>query len=226
LAGPTLCRNGCHAHAPLPYQLWWVALGGFALIGIIHAQRVRHSRAEVAAAVLALVLAVQYVFTVTYAAPRFMLPSYALLSIPCAAGLITCVRAAGSRPARAAVVALTAIGALAHAALQVQVIVTRLKPSESRAYHTYLADGRRLARHGLHRPCLVLGSAAVDQIAYATGCTNVPADPTQARGAAEHGTGIVWLLTAAPPNWPGITWHSVALRRPIGNITAAYLSSR
>ena len=226
LAGPTLCRNGCHADAPLPYQLWWIALGIFALIGAIHAQRARHSRTEMAAAVIALVLAAEYVFTVTYAAPRFMLPSYALLSIPCAAGLITCTRAARSRPAQAAAVTMIAIGALAHTALQVRVIVTRLEPAENRTYNAYLADARRLARHGLHRPCLVLGSPAVDQIAYATGCTNVPTDPTQARRAAEQGTGIVWLFTATPPDWPGITWHSVALRRPIGDINAAYVGLR
>ncbi len=226
LAGPTLCRNGCDADAPLPYQLWWVAFGVLALIGIIHARRARHSRTDLAAAVVAIVLAVQYVFTVTYAAPRFMLPSYALLSIPCAAGLIACLRAPRSRRVHIAVLALVAIGATAHTALQVEVIVTRIKPSESRTYHGDLADARRLVRNGVHRPCLVLGSPADDQIAYATGCTNTPTDLTRARAAAEGGSDVVWLHARTPPTWPGMRWRALLLPHPIGALTEAYVGLR
>jgi hypothetical protein len=223
LAGPTLCRNGCQADAPVVYQLWWVAFGVLALIGIIHAHRVRHSRSEIAAAVIALVLAAQYVFTVTYAAPRFMLPSYALLSIPCAAGLIACVRAPRSKPFQATVISLLASGMLAHTALQMQVISTRLKPGQSRAYHGYLADARRLVRSGVRHPCLVLGGPAVDQIAYATGCTNIPANLAQARAAAANGTDVVWLLAGIPPRWRGVSWHAVTFRHPIGATSHAYV---
>jgi hypothetical protein len=223
LAGPTLCRNGCHADAPLTYQLWWVALAILASIGIIHALRVRHSRTEMAAAAVALVLAAQYVFTVTYAAPRFMLPSYALLSIPCAAGLIACMRAPRSRLLQVAVISVLAVGTLAHTELQIHIISTRIKPSQSRIYHAYLANARRLVRSGVRHPCLVLGGPPVDQMAYATGCTNIPMNLAQAGAAAESGTDVVWLHAETPPRWSGISWRAVRFRHPIDAMSKAYV---
>ncbi len=226
LAGPTLCRNGCHVDAPFPYQLWWVFLAAFALVGIISAGRTRRSRPEFVAAVVALVMAAQYLFTVTYAAPRFLLPTYALLSIPCAAGLIACARTPRSGAPRAVVVSLLVLGLSAHTAVQLRVVLTKLKPFETRSYHGYLADGHQFVEHGIHRPCLVLGGPAADQIAYATGCTDTPTSLARARIAAGRGTQFVWFRAAAPPTWPGIAWHPVVLRRPIGTTTTVYLGVR
>ena len=76
LAGPLLCRTGCHASAAIAYRLWWVAAALLVVVALATIRR-RRPLLDLAPIALGVVTAAQYVFTVGYAAPRFLIPSYA-----------------------------------------------------------------------------------------------------------------------------------------------------
>src|SRR6185437_15265388 len=82
--GPTLCRPCTIAWRYPVLSVWWLALPVLVLLGILVANRAGHRASAVLAAVCALALASQYLFGIWYAAPRFLLPAYALAAIPVA----------------------------------------------------------------------------------------------------------------------------------------------
>jgi hypothetical protein len=87
LAGPLLCRTGCHAAAPGWAMAWWLALPVLVAAGV-WAARAGTRIALAVAAVTGIAVLAEYVVTVPYAAPRFLLPTYALLALPAANGLV------------------------------------------------------------------------------------------------------------------------------------------
>ena len=91
LAGPLLCRTGCHASAAIAYRLWWVAAALLVVMALATLRR-RRPILDLAPIALGVVTAAQYVFTVGYAAPRFLIPSYAALALPVATGMAALVR--------------------------------------------------------------------------------------------------------------------------------------
>src|SRR6266702_4341486 len=124
LNGPTLCRP-CTIGLRYPeLDLWWFLLPALVTLGVLAARWVAPPRPQgpgqpdagapgmsplgsaLLPAVCGLCLAAQYLFMINYAAPRFLLPAYALLAIPAADGLAFLVTRTGMnlRPAMTAVV--------------------------------------------------------------------------------------------------------------------------
>jgi len=85
LNGPTLCRP-CTIGVRTPeLDLWWLVLPVLvASASWRPGGRATHQRT--AGGRVRLCLAAQYLFMIDYAAPRFLLPAYALLSIPVPTG--------------------------------------------------------------------------------------------------------------------------------------------
>ncbi|MBO3749970.1 hypothetical protein J5X84_28145 [Streptosporangiaceae bacterium NEAU-GS5] len=162
LDGPLLCRytSPCGGY-PLPHIAWFAAVPLLAALGL---WATRHAPLALAAA-CGLAVAAGYVFTVGYAAPRFLMPAYALLSLPVAAGagwLWTQVRPVG------AVLMVAAAGAFL--LLQAITLQHQLTASAtSRAADPVVADALRSA--GLTSPCLVYGHHAVE-VGYLTHCSS------------------------------------------------------
>ena len=198
LDGPLLCRPCNRATQPIPTAglLWWVAgallvalavwlvLRGPDRIGIRGAPR----SATLLPAMVGVVLALPYLFLVGYAAPRFLLPSYALLALPAAQALRhLCLRAAApgrppdqgrpvvqGRPAvsvRPVVAGVVAVLLAGHVALQYRQLESILAGSEpGRAQWDSVAA--TLARHGVTPPCLLTGAEAAP-VAYLARCDAV-----------------------------------------------------
>jgi hypothetical protein len=124
--------------------------------GIVLARRVER-RAVVAATVVGLVIGAEYVLGIWYAAPRFLLPAYALLAVPCAAALVAAVRRVperARRPAVAVVVVLVAGQVLS----QALVLRRAVLPANERGLRSVAAEARALERTlPLSRPCAVAG---------------------------------------------------------------------
>jgi hypothetical protein len=163
LNGPLLCRppGGCGPAEP-SWVLWWSAIPALVLLGLYAARRAE----SLLPAVVAVSLAAPYLFLVGYAAPRFLLPTYALLAFPIAHGLLgMCVRGRAPRWAGAC---LVAAGFLAHLTLQGvtldEVVAPRLAKREGDARVAGALEGL-----GVRPPCLVYGEQAV-KIAYRMGC--------------------------------------------------------
>ncbi|MBT2442764.1 hypothetical protein J7E93_22155 [Streptomyces sp. ISL-36] len=169
LGGRLLCRP-CDVPWRYPVAaLWFFALPLLVAAGVWAAVRARRHRTElVVATEVGASLAVPYLFTVGYAAPRFLLPAYALLALPVAYGL---VRACRPRPrGRRLVVGLVAVAVTAHGAIQY-----RMVDSTADRVRRDTADLGRVAAElhalGVRPPCVVSGVEAI-RVAFRTGCAS------------------------------------------------------
>lgn len=168
LSGRTLCRP-CNVPWRHPVTaLWFFALPFLVVGGVWVAARARHRAAIVLATVVGLSLAASYLFTVGYAAPRFLLPAYALLALPVAQGLLWACRP-GPRWRPAAVV-LVAVAVAAHLSVQYRVLnglVDRARAET--AGHARIAA--ELRAQGVRPPCLITGEDAI-RLSFRVGCSS------------------------------------------------------
>ncbi|MGW1022621.1 hypothetical protein ACWD4J_02710 [Streptomyces sp. NPDC002577] len=203
LDGPQLCRP-CHAYLSHPeLGLWWLALPLLAAAAL--AVAVRRGRGEAAAVPIACAAATAfpYLLLITYSAPRFLLPAYALLSLPVAA--LAC---RGVRAARSPVLA----GALVAAAVALQLVgqglvLPHTTAQTARVAALYATVGRDLRGLGVRPPCLVGGTFALAP-AYDAGCGS-----PQTRG--RYADALLIRRSAHRPRYargwtphrlPGTTW--------------------
>ncbi|MFD7712063.1 hypothetical protein, partial [Streptomyces sp. NPDC059786] len=87
LGGRALCRP---CTGPLPavaVTVWWYLLPLLAVLGTAVAVRAGRPARTLVPLACATTAAVPYLFLIGYAAPRFLLPAYALLAVPVAVGL-------------------------------------------------------------------------------------------------------------------------------------------
>ncbi len=171
LNGPTLCRP-CTIGARYPaISVWWLALPVIVVLGVLVARRAGLMGSSLLAAACGLALAFQYLFLINYAAPRFMLPAYALLAIPVAdamSWLVTGVRS-DLRPG-----VLTLLGVVLVVQLFVQYTVLEHQVNEKIGFFgDYTRIATDLQRLGVRQPCLVKGEQYIP-VAYYAGCASAP----------------------------------------------------
>ncbi|MEU9125292.1 hypothetical protein AB0C96_36595 [Streptomyces sp. NPDC048506] len=164
-----LCRP-CHG----PWRdradsLWWFALPVVITAGFVAAARARRLATSLLPALCAIAIAVPYLFLIDYAAPRFLLPAYALLAIPaadCFTHLATGVRPALRPATTALVIALVATQlATQHLVLTRAVHIASAGNSD---YERIAADLRDL---GIRPPCLITGRLATP-VGYHARCAS------------------------------------------------------
>ena len=127
---------------------------------------------------------------INYAAPRFLLPGYALIAIPAADGLAFLINGIGweLRPAMTAVVTCFLV-----VQLLAQHLVLDHEVGGTIAFHDdYTRIATVLADHGVRPPCLIQGVQYIP-IAFYAGCASAgnrgagrahrPADPARAPAA-------------------------------------------
>jgi hypothetical protein len=171
LNGPTLCRP-CTVGVRYPeISIWWLALPVLVVLGVLAANQAGRLSSSLLAAGCSVSLALQYLFLIDYAAPRFLIPAYALVAIPVADALgwlITGVRS-DLRPATGALLAVC-LGAQ----LLIQNAVLDHQVTEK---VTFFADYSRIASDlrslGLRAPCLIKGQQSIP-IAFYAGCASAP----------------------------------------------------
>ncbi|MFE9818381.1 hypothetical protein [Streptomyces sp. NPDC005773] len=177
LEGRTLCRP-----CTIPWQrpgttVWWALLPFLTAGGAVVARRAGRGAAVLLATGTAVSLALPYLFLIEYAAPRFLLPAYALLSLPvaeCLVRLYARARGPAGQPGRTVarrwrVVALAAVLA-AHLAVQLQV-TSRVSASSKSTTADFAAVAAALHRIGIRPPCVISGDQAVP-IAHYAGCAS------------------------------------------------------
>jgi hypothetical protein len=223
LDGPLLCRPpaSCGAYPRLDI-LWFAAIPVLAVVGLVVSRRSPHFRAAALAAAVAATTAASYFLIVGYAAPRFLMPAYALAMLPVAEAVTGVCRHAQGR-LRAPAVVLAAVGVLAYAGLQAQTL-SRLVPYEHRVRTADAQVAGELRRLGITAPCLLYGRDAV-QIAYYLHCSShgimanwggaqVPASITTALAAGQH-VAVTTRTKKAPASFLS-GWQ----RRPLPGVTA------
>lgn len=167
LGGRTLCRP-CDVPWSQPVTaLWWFALPLLAAGGLVVAHRAGRLRLFLVPTAAALCLAAPYLLLVGYAAPRFLLPAYALLALPVALCLARLLARARARPP---VLGALCLALAAHLALQVAVAATLTARGRANG-KAFAAVATELRRHGVRPPCVVSGEEAV-RVAFRTGCAS------------------------------------------------------
>ncbi|WP_200301744.1 hypothetical protein [Streptomyces adelaidensis] len=169
LVGRTLCRP-CTGDLPhVAVMAWWFVLPVLAALGLAVALRAGRGTPTAVLLVCAATAAVPYLFLIGYAAPRFLLPAYALLALPVADALLGLVTGPGGawRPVVGAVVVLGLVGHLA-----VQYAVLARVVERTTAFHRdWERTAAELRRLGVRPPCLLTGDYAIP-IAYYAGCAS------------------------------------------------------
>ncbi|MET9731155.1 hypothetical protein ABZZ79_10965 [Streptomyces sp. NPDC006458] len=169
LAGRTLCRP-CTGDLPNPViTLWWLALPLLAGLGLWIAVRAGRTERTLVPLACSCTAAFPYLFMIGYTAPRFLLPAYALLSIPVADALWHPVRRPRGtlRPLVTALVAVAVAGHLAGQFLVARHVAER-SLGERRDWARTAGELHRL---GVRPPCLITGHLAIP-LAHYTGCAS------------------------------------------------------
>ncbi|MBV9095937.1 MAG: hypothetical protein JO132_19045 [Streptosporangiaceae bacterium] len=216
LNGPTLCRPCTVGIRDPELDLWWFALPMLVAVGIWGARRAGYLASSVLPAACGLCLAAQYLFLIGYAAPRFLLPSYALLAIPVADALAFGIKGVSweLRPAMAAVVACF----LAAQLVMQHVVLDHEAGGTVRFHDDYSRIAAVLARRGVTPPCLVSGVQYIP-IAFYAGC--------ESAGGPAPGERVALLMQAGrhPPGYAS-HWRSYRITGTTVLHVSAYVSGR
>lgn len=178
LAGPLLCRGSCVAHAPMPDRVWWFAAAVLVVAGLCYGwRRSTLTTTTWLPFLIAVIITLQYIVFIGYAAPRFLIPTYALLALPAAEALgwVWTVRAQWVRPV---VLVVVPLAFLAHLAVQVHVLRADIVPQTGRINHRVQGIAGDLRAAGMHDGGLVVGSDAA-QIGYAMRSADTPIHRTK-----------------------------------------------
>jgi hypothetical protein len=170
LDGPSLlCRpvSACAGVDPIA-AVWWFALPVLVAVGLVVAARSHWLRYGLLATASALVLAAPYLFYIDYAAPRFLLPSYGLLAIAAAGGLLWLTGLGGSE-VRALTSAAVAGALLAHLLVQQDVLETAREQPEQVSHSQRAASDFLREQQGVRPPCVFWGVGAI-QLSYQLKC--------------------------------------------------------
>jgi 4-amino-4-deoxy-L-arabinose transferase-like glycosyltransferase len=173
--GPLLCRPCNRATQPIPWSgvvVWAVglALVGVALWLVLRRGSERARESTLLPLWVGGALAVPYLFLVGYAAPRFMLPAYALLALPVGQAVR---HLATNRRGRVRLVPAAVLAALLAGHLLVQYRTLDDVVAGQRASRGGWADvADALARHGVSPPCTLLGAQS-PTVAYVARCDAV-----------------------------------------------------
>lgn len=224
LAGPLLCRAGCSANASWIFWLWWFAAGVLLVLALVFARgRVRQG-AEIVPMLVGLAVAAEYLLTVSYAAPRFLIPTYGLLALPCAAGVVGLWARVRGHRSRIVLTGALATALAAQVVIQADVIVRHIKPSLTAFNQQMDADAHRLHSLGVRAPCIVRGQPSRNAaIAFTAGCSNVPGGAVQVNEAIKKGIRVAWIGPGAPPRLYGAPTRRVRLPAEGHHTFVAYL---
>jgi hypothetical protein len=165
LNGPELCRPCTRPWRHRPASAWWFALPFLTLGGLLVARRTDRMAHALLPTLCAVTASVPYLVLIDYAAPRFLLPVYALLSIPvaiCLAWLVTGV----PRRLRPYTATLVTLGMLGHLLIQ-QLVLNRQVHGVMISHGDYVRMAADLRRLGVRPPCLLTGDQATPIAFYA-----------------------------------------------------------
>ncbi|MEV5573256.1 hypothetical protein AB0L06_24700 [Spirillospora sp. NPDC052269] len=167
LNGPELCRPCHRAWRHRPAAAWWAVLPFAVLGGLVTARASGRLSRALMPTLCAAAISVPYLLMIDYAAPRFMLPTYALLSVPVALGLWWLATRTPAR-ARPWLVGLATVGLLAHLGIQ-QLVLARMTTSTRHSHGDYVRIARDLNGLGVRSPCTLTGDQAAP-VSYQARC--------------------------------------------------------
>jgi hypothetical protein len=222
-----LCRpcGGATWHVQ-PLAAWWPLVPVLAAGGLVLAARGGRLRLLALPAVCGAVLGASYLLLVGYAAPRFLIPAYALLALPMAE-LVRGAATLGQGRWRPATVGLVATGLAVQAGGQ-QLVLAHMVRSQGHARRDFSAITHELHGLGVRAPCTLSGEQA-PVLAFYTGCRSMQIAGNDAstnvamllRQAAVTRMAVVELENPRPHYTRG--WLRYAFTTPTGRHWRVYL---
>lgn len=215
LDGRTLCRP-CNVAWRHPITAaWWFALPPLTAGGLMIAGRTRHTVTVLLPVLCAAGVAIPYLFLIAYAAPRFLLPAYALLAIPVAVCL-TWLAVGVPRSLRPVTIPLVCIGLAGHLAIQHVVMAQTVRRTDV-AHEDYALIAADLHRMGVRPPCVLTGDQDVP-VAFDVRCKSVNVGGSDANAtvgtilsdAAQMPVAVIEPPGTKPPAYAR-AWRSYAL---------------
>ncbi len=209
--GPILCRpcSGARA-AKWAYpglSLWWLALPLLVAGGLWVAFRIGRLREALVAVVCAAAISVPYLLMLPYAAPRFLIPAYALLVLP--AALLLDAGLSRRRPLIAGLVVV----AIASQLVGQNVVLRHTVDDQQSSRKGMRILARHLNRIGLHSPCVVAGKAT-PILGYYSGCAssatsedNFEATAAQIQKIARTTCSMAYVVQGTKPPAYLSTWQ-------------------
>jgi hypothetical protein len=184
LNGPWYCSIGCTTWATPLESPWWIAFLAIALLGLWAGWHAAQRASSMLAAVTALWVFLLYAFLVPFGAPRYLLPTFALMAILIADGTMWAVTE--SRWRKPAIIG-TCVFLIS--GLVTQRTILQGQASYQRFSRQFEAQAAQVMKVGVRPPCVMESTS----IAWYTGCSS-----------PQTGTGIVQFLADTPQglkNW-------------------------
>ena len=169
--GPRLCRPCVRADQPIATWVlaWWVGGALLITVALISAHRRGHLLELLVPTGVGAIFALPYLLLVGYAAPRFLLPTYALLALPAAAGAGALLLGL-PRSTRWGGVALGVAALLVFGHIQLG-LVNHETAASRKADARYTRAARELRQAGVTPPCTVFGQFAT-LVGFPAGCSS------------------------------------------------------
>lgn len=169
LDGPLLCRPCGNDTVGFTALELWLLLPVFTVLGILALRRAGADRRPYWLAIgVALASAAPYFFLLDYAAPRFLLPTYALLLIPATLGMLYAWDAARRSDRRLPVVGLSLV-LVAHLAVQLP-LARHHAQVQTEARQDWVRVATLLHESGVRPPCTLKATARAIPLAHTAGC--------------------------------------------------------
>jgi hypothetical protein len=163
LNGPWYCSSGCTSWAVPAETPWWVAFLAVAILGMWVGWRSGAMKASSAlAGGTALWVFLLYAFLVPFGAPRYLLPSYALMAILIADGIVWAVTESRWRKLAAVAACLFLLGGIVS-----QRVILQHQAAYQNVDRQFQAQAQELEQIGVHAPCVLDNTS----IAYYIGCS-------------------------------------------------------
>ena len=163
LNGPWYCSYGCSSWAVPAETPWWIAFLAVAILGMWvgwHRQVMKAS--STLAGATALWVFLLYAFLVPFGAPRYLLPSYALMAILIADGIVWAVTESRRRKLAAVAACVFLLGGIVS-----QRVILQHQAAYQVVDRQFQAQAQELKEIGVHAPCVLDNTS----IAYYLGCS-------------------------------------------------------
>jgi hypothetical protein len=198
--GPTIGPES-PPHVPLAGALWWGTTVALVLLAVVRTRGTRRSGPVLCAVLAGSALAAEYLVLVSGLAPRFLLPAYALLSLPAAAGLVSLLTGGTAHRIGGA----GAVAVLAGLTVWQVGTARSIGANAAAARGSVAAVGVEVHRLAAGRPCVVASSVGFPQVAFSSGCEGRGLRGTDAEslaalnGSVPRGDRVFVVLQALVP---------------------------
>jgi hypothetical protein len=191
LSGPWYCpaASSCPGTAFPGELLWFIILVVLGVIGVAIAWDRQNKASSLLAAGIALWVFVFYSLLVPFAAPRYILPSLALLAILAADGIAWLVTESKWRTA-----SVVSIAAFLLIGIVTQRAVLNREVSDQTKGRPFQAEAAKIVKLGVRPPCATWSA----YVAYWAGCTGPWTGESKAEMLSRMGGASAWRLVHLP----------------------------